>query len=74
MLVGCNVPYLTQRPLAMRAEEWNKGTELVPASLQLTPFLQVLVLLPCAVEELLGCHITVLYTETTLVHTPERNT
>ena len=74
MLIGSNVPNLTQGPLTMRAEQRDKGAKLVPTGLQFAPFLQILVLLACAVEELLGCHITVLDTESTLIHAPERKT
>ena len=55
----------------MHTEQGNKRTKLAPASLQLTPLLQVLVLHLRAVIELLGCHIAVLHTETALIHTPE---
>ena len=72
VIVGSNVPDLAQRPLTMRAEQRDKGAELIPACLQLTPLLQILVLLTCAVEELLGSDITVLHTEAALVHAPER--
>ena len=74
MLIRSNIPNLTQRPLTMTAEKGNEGTKLVPTCLQLTPLFQVFVLLTCAVEKLLGCHIAVLHTETALVHTPEGDT
>ena len=74
MLIGGDVPYLAQWPLTMRAEQWDKGAELVPTSLQLAPLLEVLVLDLGAVVQLLGCHITVLNTESALVHTPEWDT
>ena len=71
MIVRGDVPYLTQRPLTMTAEEGDEGTELVPTALQLAPLLQILVLHTCAVEDLLGGHITVLHTESALIHAPE---
>ena len=46
-------------------------TKLVPTTLQLAPLLQILVLNTRTIKDLLGSHITVLYTETALVHTPE---
>ena len=52
MLVGCNVPDFTQRPLAVSTEQRNEGTKLVPTRLQLTPLLQVFILLTRLVEEL----------------------
>ena len=74
MIVGRDVPDLSQRPLTMRAEKGNKGAKLIPACLQLTPLLQVLILLTCTVEELLSSHIAVLDTEATLIHAPEGKT
>ena len=71
MLVGCNVPDFTQRPLAVSTEQRDEGTKLVPTRLQLTPFFQVFVLLTRLVEELLGSHIAILHAESSLVHTPE---
>ena len=69
-----NIPDLTGRPLAMSTIERNEAAELVPASLQLAPLLQVGILLTGLVELLLGSHVAVLYTETALVHSPERKT
>ncbi len=72
LVVGrCDVPYLAGRPLAVGAVEGNEAAELVPAGLQLAPFLEVGVLVACLVKLLLGCHITVLHAEASLVHAPE---
>ena len=74
MISRSNVPYLTGRPLTMSTIKRYEATELVPTRLQLAPFLQVSILLTSLIELLLGSHIAVLYTETTLVHSPERQT
>ena len=50
----------------------NEAAELVPASLQLAPLFQILILNTLLVEQLLGSHITVFHTEASLVHAPER--
>ena len=72
MIIWGDIPNLAQWPLTMTTEERNKGTELVPTGLQLTPLLQVFVLHTTLVKQLLGSHITVFHTEAALVHTPER--
>ena len=74
MICRSNVPDLTCRPLTMSTIKRYEATELVPASLQLAPFLQVRIFLTGFVKLLLGSHIAVLYTETTLIHSPERKT
>ena len=74
MICRSNVPYLTCRPLAMSTIKRYEATELVPTRLQLAPFLQVSIFLTGLIELLLGSHIAVLYTETALVHSPERQT
>ena len=56
----------------MSTIEGDKAPELVPASLQLAPFFQVFVFLSRFVKELLGSHIAVFHTETSLIHAPER--
>ena len=55
----------------MNTEQGDEGAELAPASLQLTPLLEVFALYLGTVVQLLGLHITVLYAEATLVHAPE---
>ena len=74
MICRSNVPDLTGRPLAMSTIKRYEATELVPTRLQLAPFLQVSIFLTSLIELLLGSHITVFYTETALVHSPERQT
>ena len=74
MIGWSDVPHLTQRPLTVGTIERNETAKLVPASLQLTPLLQIGILLTGLVKLLLGSHIAVFYTETTLVHSPERKT
>ena len=74
MVGRSDIPDLTSWPLTMGTIERNEATELVPASLQLTPFCQVGILLTSLVKLLLCCYITVLYTETALIHSPERKT
>ena len=74
MIGWSDVPNLTQRPLTMGTIERNETAELVPASLQFSPFLQIGILLTGLVELLLGCHIAVFHTESTLIHSPERKT
>ena len=71
MILWCDIPYFTRRPLTMHAEQRDKGAELTPTGLQLAPLLQVFVLHLRAVVQLLGGDIAVLHTETTLIHTPE---
>ena len=73
MILRCDVPHLTQRPLTMGAVQGNKAPELIPTCLQLTPFLEITVLYSRLIILLLCCHITVLHTEATLIHAPERD-
>ena len=74
MIGWSDVPNLTQWPLTVGTIERNETAELVPASLQLSPFLEIGILGTILVELLLGSHIAILHTETTLVHSPERKT
>ena len=72
MILGGKVPDFTRWPLAMYAEQRDKGAKLAPAGLQLAPLFHVLIFHACLVIKALGLHITILHAETTLVHTPER--
>src|SRR5574344_2958365 len=74
MIIRCDVPYFTQRPLTMGAIKRDEASKLIPAGLKFTPFLEVFILLTCSVEQLLGSHIALLHTESALVHAPEGNT
>ena len=74
MIGWSDVPNLTQWPLTVGTIERNETAKLVPASLQLSPFLQIGILLTGLVKLLLGSYIAVFHTETTLVHSPERKT
>ena len=74
MMVWCEVPDFACGPLTVYAEQGDEGTKLAPASLQLTPLFQVLALHACLLVILLGLHITVLHTESTLIHSPEGKT
>ena len=74
MILGSDVPHLAQRPLAMSTIERDEAAKLVPACLQLAPLGKVSILVACLVKLLLCSHITVLDTESALVHSPERDT
>ena len=71
MVVGCDIPDFTRRPLAVYTEQGYEAAELAPTGLQLTPLLQVFILHLHAVVQLLSCHIATLHTEAALIHTPE---
>ena len=73
MSFGSKVPHLAQRPLAVGAIERNEASELVPAGVELTPLLEVLVLVARLLENLLCSHIAVFHAESALVHSPERH-
>ena len=72
MILGSDVPHLTQRPLSMCAIDRNKTSKLIPASLQFAPLIKVGILLSSSIEELLSCNISVLNTESPLIHSPHR--
>ena len=74
MIGWSDVPHLTQWPLTVGTIERNETAELVPASLQLSPFLEIGILLTGLVKLLLSSYIAVFHAETTLVHSPERKT
>ena len=72
MILGGDIPYLTQRPLAVGAVQGDKSSELIPPCLQLAPLLEIGILLAGVVILLLCLDIAILDTESTDIHTPER--
>ena len=69
--VGGYVPHLAQGPLAVCAVEGHEASELIPACLQLTPFLHVLIFHSCLAEDVLCLHVTALDAEASLILSPE---
>ena len=68
-----NVPYFTERILAMRTIQRTESSELIPTGIQFPPFLIIRIFTSCFVKFRLAGYIAVFHTETADIHCPIRN-
>ena len=74
MTFGSDFPYFTERILSVSTIQRTESTELIPTRIQLAPFLIISILFFSFIPLLLSFYIAILYTETTDIHCPIRNT